>query len=600
MKRLFFFGIILIVPLVALGVWFWSLGSLPAVSASNIVLHIEHTGVEVKAVGGEKWEAATEGMVLKESDEVRTDISGRATIRFFETGETRLQENSSVVIEKAEEVADQPTTVLIELKLISGKVWSRVLRLLDLDSSFSVRTDTVVATVRGTAFEMSQEEDGTTVRVFESAVEVGSENAEGDTVSEGFKLSREKGGAWKTVERFGAQEETSEWYKENLKADEAYLDLVKAGIAKRLSSRPVSRPDHPLYGLARASELLHLAVSGKKGSENFGRYLEYRFYGIKALVDDGKSGLAFQAMTELDQDINKRLKEKKGADDVKFMRRAEAKVRVLFEGEGPDSTLYRLKQRMEDEVQEMSRSDKASELFERISASDARLHEAAALLNAGKLDEVQATLEAAKQGLANIGRDLEGVTDITPNRMKVLRGKVKALLIREAAISSRLKNSLLIPGVTPENATTTTSIIKQPLISTTTTSTIKPPLVSTSTTILQKPPTAPMLDFISLIAFPNPVEVGQLSRLRVMGLLSDGSKVDVTARATFVIIGNLGIISGAAYSAARPGSVIIEAVVFENGQKKIAKIPLTIIEPPTAPIDTTPIDTTSNTSTVRQ
>ena len=83
MKRLFFFGIILIVPLAALGVWFWSLGSLPAVSASNIVLHIEHTGVEVKAVGGDKWEAATEGMVLKESDEVRTDISGRATIRFF-------------------------------------------------------------------------------------------------------------------------------------------------------------------------------------------------------------------------------------------------------------------------------------------------------------------------------------------------------------------------------------------------------------------------------------------------------------------------------------------------------------------------------------
>ena len=53
-----------------------------------------------------------------------------------------------------------------------------------------------------------------------------------------------------------------------------------------------------------------------------------------------------------------------------------------------------------------------------------------------------------------------------------------------------------------------------------------------------------------------------------MGLLSDGSKVDVTARATFVIIGNLGIISGAAYSATRLGSVIIEAAVFENGQKK--------------------------------
>ncbi len=586
MKRRYSVGIVFVLSLTAFGVWFWSLGSLPAMSASNIVLSIERPGVEVRVAGSDKWESATDGRILNESDEVRTDISGRATIGFFETGEVRMQENSNIVIEKAEEGVEQPTTVLIKLKLVTGKVWSRVLRLLDLDSSFSVRTDTVVATVRGTAFEVSKEE-GTTVRVFESAVEVGSEDADGDTVSEGFKVSREKGGAWKAIERFGAEEESTEWYEENLKADEVYANAVKEIVSKRLSVRPVSRPDHPLFGLARASERLHLALSGKKRSENFGRYLEYRFYGIKTLVDRGKSGLAFQAMTELDQDINKLLKEKKGADDVKFMRRAEARIRVLFEGVGPDSPLYRLKQRMEDEVQEMSRSDKASELFERISASDSRLHEAAALLNAGKLDEVQTTLEAATQGLMNVDRDMDGVTDISPNRIKVLRGKLKALRLRGAVISSRLKNSLLIPEVKTESSTSTTSIIKPALVTTTSTGTVLPK------------PMATTVESISLIAFPNPIEIGQLSRLRVMGLLSDGSKADITARATFAIIGNMGTISGAAYSAARPGSVIIEAAIFDNGQKKIAKTALTIIEPPTAPISTAPIDTAQTTSTIR-
>lgn len=551
------------------------MGTLPAESSSGIVLRLERPGAEVNPVGSGKWETAADGMYLKEGDEVRTDGAGRATIRFFELGEARLQENSSVVIETAKEGADQPTTALIKLKLISGRVWSRVLRLLDLDSSFSVRTDMVVATVRGTAFEMAEEEGGTTVRVFESAVSVEADGAEEVMVSEGFKISREKSGSWKPVESFGAEEEVSEWFEENLKADEKFMKDVKEAVAKRLSVRPASRPDHSLFGLARASERAHLALSGKNKDKMFGRYLEYRIHGIKSLMDDGKSGLAFQALSELDQDIAKRVKEKKGTDAVKHMRRAEAKVRVLFEGVGPDSGQYRLKQRIEDVAQKMFLTDPSSEFYERVSSADSRLREVADLLKAGKLEEIKATLEAAKQGLSNVDRDLEGVKDMDPKRLRALRGKLKALRLREEAFSARLKNDLFIPEI-PE-ATTSTATVKPQLVPIT-----QPNVETTSSvgTVLPKPPTEPPFESISLLAFPNPVEVFKLSKLRVIGKRADGSSADITPRAMFVIIGDLGIISGAVYSAARPGSVVIEAVVFDNGRKMTAKTPMNVIVPP--------------------
>jgi hypothetical protein len=110
------------------------------------------------------------GFALQQGDELVVDKDSEATLVWAGYGKTVIGSNSRLQIERLEAVEDMSLTV--RLSLSAGRVWTRLERLLEIGSSFEVTVDDVVATVRGTSFGVSMNNDEVDVQVTDHAVEM--------------------------------------------------------------------------------------------------------------------------------------------------------------------------------------------------------------------------------------------------------------------------------------------------------------------------------------------------------------------------------------------------------------------------------------------
>ena len=263
MKRASRSILILVVMLVVVGVgwWFWSLGNVKA--ADNIPtshITIVHPIVEWKQHGQTHWLTLTKDTEISAGDEIKTDSNGSAEIHWGERGITRLDPNTDLVIDSAPDPDHYVTNVSINLHLTSGRVWSRMLKLLDLDSQVSVRTDDVVATVRGTAFGVRLGVDGLTdVLVTDSQVGVRPVNQ--PTEEEHVVASGEVGTFLKTAEAMKMQmrvmTKQDTWGTDNATKDKKFDEDLKAKMRKRLKEGRSHSG-----ALALMSERMHAALAG--------------------------------------------------------------------------------------------------------------------------------------------------------------------------------------------------------------------------------------------------------------------------------------------------------------------------------------------------
>jgi hypothetical protein len=564
------------IALLLLGVggwWIWSLGSVSLVEPqARIVLKIETQGVDVRASESEEWKTATDGMELVAGSAVRTDEQGRASIVFFDSSVTRLRPASSISLEEAAVSRERGETMSVRIKLLSGRVWSRIINVFDLGSSFSVRTDQVVATVRGTAFDVGMSTSGTTLWVSDSAVEVtGQDRKDGTLVSgapfyvgEGNMVLRDNRG-WSAIEALSATDTGSDWFRSNTNADMDFGRGVRKNLSKKLANEGDAHVGSFLERFTRFSEAIHMRFAGPRAGDLYATYAGRRLIGIVSLIDRGMSGLAFQAFTTLESDVKEDLKDPKHAGHRLPLRHAVRQAIVLLDDVAASSPQYRLRQRLEDLNDLLAGDDRAALLYGRLLAIDAGLATASRLIDERALEEAGMSLDAAHQGIVNVTSDLEnaasGMSDVQASD---LRAKRDAVLAREAAVRAKLAAALAPPTV-PED-----------LVPTSTT------MTPTSTTPVQTPrPTTPTSTGktlgpwtrITLSAQPNPVQTGSATQLRVMGIKADGTSEDATAYATFKLIGSLGSLNGATYMSSQPGSVTIEASVKDaSGVVKTATV----------------------------
>jgi len=107
-----------------------------------------------------KREAASQGPVA-EGDLIETETESSAVVVWPDYGHTLLDASSKLTITKATQDANN---INVELKLDSGRIWTRLERLLGTGSGFDVRSSNVVATVRGTSFGLDHR-DGKNVNI---------------------------------------------------------------------------------------------------------------------------------------------------------------------------------------------------------------------------------------------------------------------------------------------------------------------------------------------------------------------------------------------------------------------------------------------------
>jgi len=142
--------ILLILPIIAIiciigFVWFTLTPE--AVKAQLI---IESGTVQVMHEG-ESWTSAKNGMLLYQSDSVKTANDTSASIVLFESSIIRLDSNTEVALQ---EIFQQAGETSVKIKQDSGRTWNTVLKISGIDD-YEVQTPTTVASIRGTSFDVN-------------------------------------------------------------------------------------------------------------------------------------------------------------------------------------------------------------------------------------------------------------------------------------------------------------------------------------------------------------------------------------------------------------------------------------------------------------
>jgi hypothetical protein len=136
--------------------------------------------VEVRSADGDAWQTVSPGERVKAGSQLRTGPLADTTLTFFDGSTTVLEPETEIAIVQLDTRQDGGGKAIV-LRQQVGQTYSHVQPLLDPDARFEIRTPTAVLAVRGTAFALDVETDGTTrVTVDEGVVDV---TAEGSTVS---------------------------------------------------------------------------------------------------------------------------------------------------------------------------------------------------------------------------------------------------------------------------------------------------------------------------------------------------------------------------------------------------------------------------------
>jgi len=128
-------------------------------TTNSVTIEVESGTITVTNDDGTR--TAVQGETLVSPFSVTTDTAGRATLHFPDGSELRIDHNSTLRIDKAAYKTDtRDLSVSVFLSL--GRAWSHIVSLATPASSWEVETSNVVATVRGTAFDVQASATGTT------------------------------------------------------------------------------------------------------------------------------------------------------------------------------------------------------------------------------------------------------------------------------------------------------------------------------------------------------------------------------------------------------------------------------------------------------
>ncbi|MBU2567062.1 FecR domain-containing protein [Patescibacteria group bacterium] len=594
MKKARILIIIAVLALVFLGgvfLWFWSLGSVPKIQNSELKLAINQGAVYITR-GGSFEEQARSGMELMVGDKLRTGKGSTASVLAYGMADLRLDQNTEIIIEDANH--NDSSELGLGFRLEVGRTWSRLLHLLDLNSFYEVRTDSVVATVRGTAFVMEKEDDQVEVYVDHAGVRVKG-NGEGVFLAPEDWSRYEDGRLMAHGGAVSSSKQMDEWLLNNKQADKNFMEAAGRMSVDALQPNTGSAPDDWLYGLSLMSERMHMFFAGDKKDEIRAVYIARRLGYVRDLVERGKSGLAFHELTDVEDEVNEYL-----ADDIEEVNKTKLRGLVgmfllSFSDIMPEDSMYRLKLKSEEIYINLWEDGSEQNIFARLLSGDARLEEAE------RFDcktQVNARLEEALQVVEQTLTREEGEFDrweggFSDMARVLIAEKLEMQRIRQKVLLEKLDwchapHDLMMEG--GQNATSTTSTtematgtemieadgnqmpsqIDKPVVEVPD----KPPVVN-------EPPQANLnLSKIELYAQPNPANKGDVVDLYVKGIRSDGSSLDVTNRAIFGLIGNIGSLRGSIYNATVAGSVVITAEVNDQGLTYSARVSLIINDGP--------------------
>ncbi len=195
-------------------------GNKPKLTA--IIGKVEGT-VTVQHADGTTAEATTD-MVVEAKDTITTAANSSAAMIIFGGVRTALDANTSVRLDVLAFDPTHPQKQDMRLALVSGRVWSRVLKLLDPESRYEIEYSGVVSGVRGTAFVVTARGPQYRLDVFDGRIGL-TEKTTANVVA-GFSLPLNMNGlapdSQSLVEPTPDEIRNDPWIREQLAADAGF------------------------------------------------------------------------------------------------------------------------------------------------------------------------------------------------------------------------------------------------------------------------------------------------------------------------------------------------------------------------------------------
>ncbi|MFH1651524.1 MAG: FecR domain-containing protein, partial [Chloroflexota bacterium] len=150
--------------------------SVPALAAQCTVSVLSGS-IDVQAEGVTGWLPGKDGMTLTVGTRIRTAVDSHALLTFFEGSTIRMEPGTDIEIK--EMARDEEEHITIVVMQYVGRTWSRVVKMAETGSRYSIDTPTASAMVRGTLFATEVEADGMTrVATTEGLVSVSAQGEE--------------------------------------------------------------------------------------------------------------------------------------------------------------------------------------------------------------------------------------------------------------------------------------------------------------------------------------------------------------------------------------------------------------------------------------
>lgn len=535
---------------------FWKLGETTIEAYPNVSIKPISGKVEWRRQGETDWKQLKAMADLLPGDEVRTLDAGEASLVWGDQGETRLQPNSTMLIEAAPSSGQAATGRVIRLRVESGRVWSRFMKVLDLNSKIETRMGDVVATVRGTAFGVANEK-GPEVAVTDSVVTVGLPNSQPTFVREGMWGSFTASGTPITVRNLTSADK---WASDQSKQDAQNWQEWKNEVEQSLRRLEARRPTGPT-GLTQWSKGFHLALTeGGKREEIEAAYLNSEL-AHRWLNNRDLNGLKLelprntQARERAIWQVQRYLKlAQLDQSHQSWIPTLQAWRRTLFSG-NPVEAFYIQIIELDEEVD-------------------------VAILPGTLAEALRArpdTIQSLRKRLADLELSLEKQGNIDEAGKQSLRSRMEAI---EERLDINLQPAA--PAVVPDQTpTSTTPILTVPPITTKpgTKPTAQPSQPSQPTQPSSQPtqpspaqPTAqPVYAKVTLFATPTTVNIGNRVSLRMMATRPDGTSEDVTGRTSFSAGRPTdGSVSENIFIPSQAGSPTLFGVLMDNGVSQVA------------------------------
>lgn len=151
--------VFLVILAVVAGVALYAVAGGGRAEANAATVSVVKSALEAQKAGG-AFSVALDGEVLLPGDQVRSDGVGRGFLTFFDGSTIEVDPGAKVAITELSRGGDGSIVIRVEQTL--GRSWVNVQRFANPNSRFEVKTPATTAVVRGTAFEIIVEADGTT------------------------------------------------------------------------------------------------------------------------------------------------------------------------------------------------------------------------------------------------------------------------------------------------------------------------------------------------------------------------------------------------------------------------------------------------------